>query len=272
MLIQKTIRKKPRVTGLRRSRCVAIPVSISLSSHEGFPSPMWIPTLLGPVWVKPILRYSHGNGLGMIDRYFRYLPQSLIWPFCQSWMGQSLVCQTPAGISKSFRNAGRSLMEMVVHTPVMLRQSSITILLLDGSTQRWNYKTQRWFVLFIVANKPTAQLVPRYLCVVAAVIFLGMSPSHLQPRIWSMIVGRNRMMRVRRGARIHEASDQRNQASESLKWGFNRGVPDRGNTLKSPETMLLVPLPITCNASLLMRMWLGYTSRITFWIIPLQAL
>jgi len=39
------------------------------------------------------------------------------------------------------------------------------------------------FASFIVANKPTAQMVPRRLCVVAAATVLWMTSSHLQPRI-----------------------------------------------------------------------------------------
>ena len=39
------------------------------------------------------------------------------------------------------------------------------------------------FASFIVANKPTAQMVRRHLCVVAAATILWMISSHLQPRI-----------------------------------------------------------------------------------------
>jgi len=42
--------------------------------------------------------------------------------------------------------------------------------------------------------------------------------------------------------------------------------------MKSSETVLLDSLPLMCKALLLMRMWLGYTSTITLWILPLQAL
>jgi len=83
-------------------------------------------------WVKTILSYSHGTCLGRMNRYFWYLHQSSIWPFCQSRTLQSPVCQTPTGKSESYRAAWRSLMEMVVCTPMILPQSSITILLPDG--------------------------------------------------------------------------------------------------------------------------------------------
>jgi hypothetical protein len=36
--------------------------------------------------------------------------------------------------------------------------------------------------------------------------------------------------------------------------------------------MILVCLPLRSNALLLMRMWLGFVSTITLWILPLQAL
>jgi len=44
---------------------------------------------------------------------------------------------------------------------------------------------------------------------------------------------------------------------------LQRGLSDRSDTLKSSETVLLVALPITSKALLLMRMWLGYVSTIT---------
>ena len=48
-----------------------------------------------------------------------------------------------------------------------------------------------------MANKPTAQLVPRHLCVAAAATFLSMTSSCLQPRIRCAISRRYRMMEVR---------------------------------------------------------------------------
>jgi hypothetical protein len=71
------------------------------------------------------------------------------------------------------------------------------------------------------------------------------------------------MMMVRRGAQIQEASRRRKQASKSLNGSFKRGLSDSSDTLKSSETVLLVSLPITSKALLLMRMWLGYASTIT---------
>jgi len=187
-------------------------------------------------------------------------------------MLQLPVCQNPAGKSESFGAAWRRLMEMVVRTPIMLPQFSITILLLDGYRWRWNYATQLFFASFIVANMPTAQMVPRCLCVVATATFLWMTSSHLQPMIWSTLSGRNRTMMVRRGAPIQEASPRRKQASKSLNVRFKRGLSDSSNTLKSSKTVLLVSLPITSKPLLLMRMWLGYLSTITLWILLLQAL
>jgi hypothetical protein len=80
------------------------------------------------------------------------------------------------------------------------------------------------------------------------------------------------MMMVKRGAHIQQVSRQRTQASKSLNGSFKRGLSDRSDTLKSSETVLMVCLPITSTALLLMRMWLGYARTITLWILPLQAL
>jgi len=51
-----------------------------------------------------------------------------------------------------------------------------------------------------------------------------------------------------------------------------RRITDRRNSLKSSETMILVSLPIRSKALLLMRMWHGYVSTITLWILLLGAL
>jgi len=59
---------------------------------------------------------------------------------------------------------------------------------------------------------------------------------------------------------------------QSLNGSFKRGLSDSSDTLKLSETVLLVSLPITSKALMLMRMWLGYASTITLWILPLQAL
>ena len=123
----------------------------------------------------------------------------------------------------------------------------------------------------IVVNKLTAPLVPRCLCLVAAATSLWMTFSHFQPRIWSMLSGRNWMMMGRRGAQIQEDSWQRKQASKRFNSGFNQGITDSSDTLKSSGIVLLLSLQNTGNAFCLMRMWLGYASMITFWILPLQA-
>jgi len=99
----------------------------------------------------------------------------------------------------------------------------------------------------------------------------GTSPHH-EPRIQSMISGRNWMMIVRCGAQIHECSRWGKQASNSLNWSFKTGLSDSSDTLKSSETVLLVSLRITRKVLLLMRMWLGYRSTITLWIHLLQTL
>jgi len=59
---------------------------------------------------------------------------------------------------------------------------------------------------------------------------------------------------------------------QSLNGSFKRGLSDSSDTLKSSLTVLLVSFPITSKVLWLMRMWLGYTSMITWWIIQLQAL
>ena len=119
---------------------------------------------------------------------------------------------------------------------------------------------------------PTAQLVPRCLCVVAPATYLWMTSSHLQPRIWLTILGRIWMTMVRCGAQIQERSQWRNQASKSSIGTWKREWSDRNDALKWSNTVLLVALLITTKALLLMRMWHGYVSRITVWILPPQAL
>lgn len=59
---------------------------------------------------------------------------------------------------------------------------------------KWNYTPQYFFAVCIVANKSTAHPVPRLLWVVAAVIILWMTSSHLQLRIWSIISGMDWMI------------------------------------------------------------------------------
>ena len=116
-----------------------------------------------------------------------------------------------------------------------------------------------------------AQLVSRPLWVVAAATFLWMAFSHLQPRIWLAISWGNPSIMGRRGAQIEEASRRQKQAPKSLNGSFKGGLSDSSDCLKSSETLLLVSFLITTKALLLMRMWLGYASTITLWILPLQA-
>jgi len=78
-----------------------------------------------------------------------------------------------------------------------------------------------------MAIKPTAQMMAWRLCMLAAATFLWMPSSHLQPRIWSTISGRNRMMIVRHSAQIQEASRERKQASKRLNGSLKRGLSDR---------------------------------------------
>jgi len=96
-------------------------------------------------------------------------------------------------------------------------------------------------MLYIMANMPMAHLVPRCVCLVATATFLWMKSSHLQPRIWLIISRRNRMMMPRRAAQIHEASRQQKQASKGSKGRFTGGLSECSDSLKSSETVLLVP-------------------------------
>jgi len=96
--------------------------------------------------------------------------------------------------------------------------------------------------------------------------------SHLQLRICSTISGRTLMMMLRHSTQIQEASQRLQQASNISNGNFKRGLSHSSDTLKSSETVLLVSLPITNRAIFPMRMWLGYPSIITLWILPLQEL
>jgi len=122
-----------------------------------------------------------------------------------------------------------------------------------------------------MANLPTAQLVSRCLCVMATATFLWMTSSNLQPRIWSMISGRNQMMMVRHGAHIQEASQQQTQAFYGLNGGFKRWLSDSSDTLKSIENVILVFWAIKNKALVLIRMRLCYVTMITLWVLTLQA-
>jgi len=187
-------------------------------------------------------------------------------------MLQSPICQTPALTSESVGAAGRSEIEIVFRTPIMLLQSSITILLPDGQTWRQYSTPQRICASCIVANSQMAQLVPRHLCVVVAATFFGRTSSHFQPRIWSTILERNWMMMLRRGTQIQDASWLRKSASKILNRSFKEGLSDHSEILMSSGTVVLVSLPIMSKGLLLMRMWLRFGSMITLWILPLQAL
>jgi len=123
-----------------------------------------------------------------------------------------------------------------------------------------------------MANKPTAQPVPRCLGEVATATFLWLTSSHLHPRIWWTILGRNQVIMVRSSAQIHHASRCWKPAFKSLNGRFKRGLSDISDTSKSFETVILVCFPITSKVLLLMRMYLGYVSTIRLWILPLQVL
>jgi len=139
---------------------------------------------------------------------------------------------------------GATSLRWCVCMPVILPQSSITILLLDGQSWWWRWTTRHIFGSSMVANKPMAQLVPRHWCVLAAATMLWITSSQLQPRIWSTISGSNWMMMLRRGTKIEEASRWRNQASKCSNGSFKTGLSDSRHTLMSSETVLLVSLPI----------------------------
>jgi len=166
-----------------------------------------------------------------------------VWEVC-IWLPHRITFCWCAGNSESLGAAGRNLMEMVICTPTLLPQSLRTILLPDRKRQQWYSTTQRCFVLDTVANKLTAHLLPRQLCVVAAVTFLWITSSHSQPGIWSTISWRNRIMMLRRGAQIWEPSHRQKNTSKSLNRSFKGELSDSSNTEKSSETMLLVSLPI----------------------------
>jgi len=117
-----------------------------------------------------------------------------------------------------------------------------------------------------------AHQVPNQLWVVAAPTFLWKISSHLQPRIWLMISGRNWIMLLRCCTQMKGASLQRRQASKCSKRHFKGELSDSSYTLKSSEIMLLVSLPIRWKVRLLMTMWHRYTSTITISILSLVAL
>jgi hypothetical protein len=64
------------VVKCRQYRWIATSQRIIVSSHSAFPLPMWIPTLPSRGWVKTILSYSDGTGLGIMNHYIWWLRQS----------------------------------------------------------------------------------------------------------------------------------------------------------------------------------------------------
>jgi len=117
-----------------------------------------------------------------------------------------------------------------------------------------------------------AQLMLRLVRIVATAMCLLMLSTYLRARIWSTISQMNQMMQLRRSSQILEAFPQWKQASKSSKGSFKKGLSDSSETLKSSKTMLLVCFLITSKGLLLMTMWLGHTSRMTLWILPLWAI
>jgi len=71
------------------------------------------------------------------------------------------------------------------------------------------------------------------------------------------------MMMVKPVIKIQEASRRQKQVSKCLNGNIKRLLSDSSNSLKPSETVLLVSLPITSKALLLVIIWLGYTSTIT---------
>jgi len=182
-------------------------------------------------------------------------------------MLHSLSCQTTGRKFKCFGVTGTSLMEIMVFAPEMLPQTSVTMLTSDRYRQQWMYATQRNVSSFLIANQPTILLVPWRICVVEAATFLWMNTSHLQPRIWSRMSGRNWMMMLWSGAKMLEASWWRTQNSNSLSLSLNGELSGSSDTLKPSVTMLLIPLSILRKLMLLLRMELGNLSTITVRIL-----
>jgi len=139
----------------------------------------------------------------------------------------------------------------------------------------WGNETQQpnnFLHLSIVANKPTAHLVRRHVCMLAPAAYRWMTSSQLKPRIRVEILGRNWMMMLRHSSQFQESSQQRKQALKSSNWSFNGRLSFRSDTLMPSETVRFVSLPITRNEWLMTTMWLGYASTITLEILLLQAL
>jgi hypothetical protein len=126
-------------------------------------------------------------------------------------------------------------------------------------------------LLSIVANKPIAHLVFTHRWIVATDITNCMKSSDLLPWIWWTTSQSNLIIMGKCSAQIREASRRCKQATKRSTATVRGGSTDSSNVVKSPENVLLVWLGILCEALLLTRMWLGYTSIITLWILRLRA-
>jgi len=147
----------------------------------------------------------------------------------------------------------------------------------NNTSARWIKPAMKFnnpMLLYVVDSGQQANRtsVLRRLHVMSAATFHSMESSHLQPRIWLTRRGNNWMMMLRCCAQIQEASQQPKEAYKSSNGSFPGGLSGSSDKLESSDTVLLVSLPITRKALLLMWMWLGYTSTIKLWILPLQVL
>lgn len=128
---------------------------------------------------------------------------------------------------------------------------------------------QYLFASYIVATMVMAYVAPSRPCVVTTDTIIWMSSSHFQPRIWLTILRKKWLMTLRYGTQIEAASWSCQRAFPSLTWWFEGGLSRKSDTLKWSKTVLLVSFPIRSQELLLRRMWPGYGSMITLWILPL---
>jgi len=166
-------------------------------------------------------------------------------------MLQSPFAQSTAGPFERVGAAGRKLKEIVVLTPGMLSQYLITILLRDGSSQRWNCTTQFLYVLLIVRSTSGVET--------------PMSSGHsylpldrglpLQEDDMIDDIGEECEDDAEMCTWIKRASRQRKQASRRLKGCFEAGLAHSSDTLKSSEWVPFASLPIICRV--LSRLWIG---------------
>lgn len=163
------------------------------------------------------------------------------------------------------------LNEMLVLMPVMLPQTSKTVLLPDGSRWRWNLTTQCYIASIIMANNPMRLLAPRHHLCGGHSYLPRMICSHLLLRIRSTTSGRNQMIILRCSTLFHNASWPWELASKSSKRYFKDSILNYSNTTKSSETNLSVSLLLCSKELVLMRMCIGYSSTTTFWMFPLIA-